>query len=70
MQARHILLRAESADEVAKATATLDSIKTIIEAGAGRFDSLAMKVSQDGSGPKGETLVGLQMEEWSNHLMI
>ncbi|MBP7239167.1 MAG: peptidylprolyl isomerase [Saprospiraceae bacterium] len=56
VQARHILLRAESADEVAKATATLDSIKTIIEAGAGRFDSLAMKVSQDGSGPKGGDL--------------
>ncbi len=56
VQARHILLRAESADEIAKATATLDSIKTIIEAGAGRFDSLAMKVSQDGSGPKGGDL--------------
>jgi len=56
VQARHILLRAETAEEVVKATTTLDSIKTIIEAGAGRFDSLAMRVSQDGSGPKGGEL--------------
>ena len=56
VQARHILLRAETAEEVVKATTTLDSIKTIIESGAGRFDSLAMRVSQDGSGPKGGDL--------------
>ena len=56
VQARHILLRAETAQEVEAATKKLDSIKTIIESGAGRFDSLAMKISQDGSGQKGGDL--------------
>jgi peptidyl-prolyl cis-trans isomerase D len=53
VDSRHILIRAETAEEVIAATAKLDSIKTVIEAGAGRFDSLAMRMSQDGSGPKG-----------------
>jgi peptidyl-prolyl cis-trans isomerase D len=53
VDSRHILLRAETPDEVLAATKKLDSIKTVIEAGAGRFDSLAMRVSQDGSGQKG-----------------
>jgi peptidyl-prolyl cis-trans isomerase D len=56
VNSRHILLRAENADQVLAATKTLDSIKTIIEAGAGRFDSLAMRVSQDGSASKGGDL--------------
>ncbi len=56
VQARHILLRAENPTDVAAATLRLDSIKTVIEAGRGRFDSLAMQVSQDGSGPKGGDL--------------
>lgn len=56
VQCRHILLRAESADEIMAATKKLDSIKTLIESGAGRFDSLAMKVSQDGSAQKGGDL--------------
>ena len=56
VNSRHILLRAESPDQVLSATKTLDSIKTIIEAGAGRFDSLAMRVSQDGSASKGGDL--------------
>lgn len=56
IQARHILLRAENPTDVAAATLRLDSIKTVIEAGRGRFDSLAMQVSQDGSGPKGGDL--------------
>jgi peptidyl-prolyl cis-trans isomerase D len=53
VDSRHILLRAETADEVLAATRKMDSIKTVIEAGAGRFDSLAMRLSQDGSGPLG-----------------
>jgi len=53
VDSRHILIRAETADAILAATKTLDSLKTIIEAGAGRFDSLAMRLSQDGSGPKG-----------------
>jgi peptidyl-prolyl cis-trans isomerase D len=56
VDSRHILLRAETPDEVMAAAKKLDSIKTVIEAGAGRFDSLAMRVSQDGSGSKGGAL--------------
>ncbi len=56
IQARHILIRAENADAVMAATKKLDSIKTVIESGAGRFDSLAMRVSQDGSAQKGGDL--------------
>jgi peptidyl-prolyl cis-trans isomerase D len=56
VQSRHILIRAESADELLAATKKLDSIKTVIEAGAGRFDSLAMRISQDGSSQKGGDL--------------
>jgi len=56
VNSRHILLRAESADEVLAATKKLDSIKTVIEAGVTSFDSLAMRVSQDGSGQKGGDL--------------
>lgn len=56
VEARHILLRAESAAEIAAATKRLDSVKTLIEAGVQSFDSLAMKVSQDGSAQKGGDL--------------
>jgi peptidyl-prolyl cis-trans isomerase D len=53
VDSRHILIRAETPQEVVAASARLDSLKTVIEAGAGRFDSLAMRFSQDGSGPAG-----------------
>lgn len=56
VKARHILIRAENAAGVASARKTIDSLKTLIETGKARFDSLAMKVSQDGSGPKGGDL--------------
>ncbi len=56
VQSRHILLRAENPADIASASLRLDSIKSVIEAGQGRFDSLAMRFSQDGSGPKGGDL--------------
>ncbi|MEP6796299.1 MAG: peptidylprolyl isomerase [Saprospiraceae bacterium] len=56
VKARHILIRAENAGAIASARKTIDSLRTLIESGKERFDSLAMKVSQDGSGPKGGDL--------------
>ncbi|MEO6132572.1 MAG: peptidylprolyl isomerase [Saprospiraceae bacterium] len=56
VQARHILIRAENANEIASARKTIDSLRTLIETGKERFDSLAMKVSQDGSNSKGGDL--------------
>jgi peptidyl-prolyl cis-trans isomerase D len=53
VESRHILIRATSQNEAIAAYAKLDSIKTVIEAGIAPFDSLAMTVSQDGSGPLG-----------------
>ena len=56
VKSRHILIRAESADEIVAATAKIDSIKTVIEAGITPFDSMAMRVSQDGSAQQGGDL--------------
>lgn len=56
VQSRHILIRATSAAELAQGLKTLDSLKTLIESGAGRFDSLAMRFSQDGSARDGGDL--------------
>lgn len=56
VQSRHILIRANNPTEAAAATAKLDSIKTVIEAGKARFDSLAMRFSQDGSASLGGDL--------------
>ncbi|MEP6646807.1 MAG: peptidylprolyl isomerase [Saprospiraceae bacterium] len=56
VQARHILIRAENATEIASARKTIDSLKILIESGKERFDSLAMRVSQDGSNSKGGDL--------------
>ncbi len=56
VNSRHILIRAETAQEIVAATARLDSMKTVIEAGAGKFDSLAMRFSQDGSASLGGAL--------------
>ncbi|HEY3385171.1 MAG TPA: peptidylprolyl isomerase [Saprospiraceae bacterium] len=56
VKSRHILIRAESADEIIAATAKIDSIKTIIEAGITPFDSMAMRISQDGSAQSGGDL--------------
>ncbi len=56
VQSRHILIQAKTAADVTAATAKIDSIKNLIETGAGRFDSLAMRLSQDGSAAKGGDL--------------
>jgi len=53
VEARHILIRAETEAEVLEAYKKLDSLKTFIESGQARFDSLAVQFSQDGSGSGG-----------------
>ena len=49
VRARHILIQANTESEAVAGYRLLDSLKTVIEAGMGRFDSLAMQYSQDGS---------------------
>lgn len=56
VRARHILVQAKTESEAAAAYKTIDSVKTLIETGIGRFDSLAMRISQDGSRDKGGDL--------------
>ena len=54
VRARHILIR-NAQDPASKGT--IDSLKTLVESGKARFDSLAVKMSQDpGSGAKGGDL--------------
>ncbi len=58
VQARHILISAQNdPQQFFNARRTIDSLKNLIETGAERFDSLAVKFSQDpGSGAKGGML--------------
>lgn len=56
VRSRHILITAKTADELTAANAKIDSVKALIESGKEKFDSLAMKVSQDGSASKGGDL--------------
>ncbi len=56
VKARHILLRANSYEEYAKAKSTLDSLKNLIETGVSTFDSLAVKFGTDGTASKGGDL--------------
>ncbi len=56
VKARHILRRATDQATLVAAQNTIDSLKTLIESGAGRFDSLAVKFSEDGSASKGGDL--------------
>ena len=59
VKARHILRSVQQGDVegLAKAKATIDSLKTILESGKASFDSLAVKFSQDpGSSSKGGDL--------------
>lgn len=56
VESRHILIRATTDAELIQGLKTLDSLKTLIESGAGRFDSLAMRFSQDGSAKDGGDL--------------
>jgi peptidyl-prolyl cis-trans isomerase D len=56
VKARHILRKASDQTTLMAAQKTIDSLKTLIESGAGRFDSLAVKFSEDGSASKGGDL--------------
>ncbi len=58
VKAKHILrsVAQGDADGFAKAKATIDSLKTLLETGKESFDSLAVKFSQDGSASKGGDL--------------
>ena len=59
VKASHILRSAQpgNADALAKATKTIDSLKSLLESGRANFDSLAVKFSQDpGSAMKGGDL--------------
>lgn len=56
VKSRHILIRAESAQQIQQAAMKIDSIKTLIEAGVASFDSMAIKHSQDVSGVSGGDL--------------
>ncbi len=57
VQSRHILIRVQTREQYLSAVKLLDSLKALVQSGAGRFDSLAMKFSQDpGSAIKGGDL--------------
>ncbi|MEM9990856.1 MAG: peptidylprolyl isomerase [Bacteroidota bacterium] len=57
VQARHILINGNDPQTLGRAARTIDSLKTLIESGEQRFDSLAVKLSDDpGSGAKGGVL--------------
>lgn len=65
VRARHILLKSPDGQK------TLDSLKNLIATGKSRFDSLAVKLSQDpGSGSKGGDLGwfanGMMVQEFNN----
>ena len=54
---RHILRSVQTADQLPSAQQTIDSLKKLLEAGTARFDSLAIRFSQDpGSGFNGGDL--------------
>ena len=58
VRSRHILLRANPGNqpEVNQAFRTIDSLKTLIESGTHRFDSLAAAFGQDGTAASGGDL--------------
>jgi peptidyl-prolyl cis-trans isomerase D len=57
VKASHILISVPQGGDVAKAKKTIDSLKSVLESGRGKFDSLAVKYSQDpGSAVKGGDL--------------
>ncbi|MCC6724367.1 MAG: peptidylprolyl isomerase [Saprospiraceae bacterium] len=56
VKARHILIKATDQATLIAAQSKIDSLKKLIEAGTARFDSLAVKFSQDGSASKGGDL--------------
>ncbi len=73
VKSRHILRKVTTRQEYVTALSFLDSLKTLIETGKGRFDSLAIQFSQDpGSGIKGGDLgwaaQGTMVKEFNNKL--
>lgn len=57
VRASHILVRVQTREQYLAAVSLLDSLRNLVETGQGRFDSLAMKFSQDpGSAIKGGDL--------------
>ncbi|HMW37772.1 MAG: peptidylprolyl isomerase [Saprospiraceae bacterium] len=73
VKSRHILRRVSTRQQYDQAMKMLDSLKTVIESGKGRFDSLAIQFSQDpGSGIKGGDLgwayLGMMVKEFNNKL--
>ncbi len=56
VQSRHILRQATNPIELAQARKTIDSLKTLIETGVSRFDTLAAKFGTDGTSTKGGDL--------------
>ena len=56
VRSRHILIQAKTQQEYFNAQKTIDSLKTLVENGTQRFDSLAVKFSQGPSNVKGGDL--------------
>lgn len=57
VEVRHILRNVQTPDQLASAQRTIDSLKTLLESGKAKFDSLAIRFSQDpGSGFNGGKL--------------
>jgi peptidyl-prolyl cis-trans isomerase D len=56
VKSRHILIQGKTADEITAGSNRIDSLKTLIDNGSLRFDSTAMRFSQDGSAAKGGDL--------------
>ncbi len=71
VKARHILIQAKTPEEMTAAKKTIDSLKLVLESGKERFDSLAVRFSQDGgSAAKGGDLgyfgEGRMVKEFNN----
>lgn len=70
VEVRHILRQVTDQATMLAAQNLLDSLKTVIESGQGRFDSLAMQFSTDGSraqgGDLGVTAPGRMVEQFND----
>ncbi|MGB5031285.1 MAG: peptidylprolyl isomerase [Saprospiraceae bacterium] len=66
VKSRHILRQVKSREEYIAASKLLDSLKTLIETGKGKFDSLAMQFSQDG----GSSIKGGDMGYYPKGAMV
>ena len=70
VKSRHILIQAKTPADITAAQKTIDSLKTAIEKGTARFDSLATKFGQDATAAKGGDLgyvaPGRMVKEFNN----